>query len=88
VSPRGGKQFDVWAQVAFYSSLAFILPAATVGGYLLGSYLDRELHSAPALAVVLGILGATAGIYEVLRIVARAEKREGKENTDDGADPS
>jgi F0F1-type ATP synthase assembly protein I len=73
--PRQGKQFDLWSQVAFYSSLGFILPAATVGGYILGWYLDQRLGTEPALAVILGTLGAAAGIYEVLIIVTRANKR-------------
>jgi len=82
VFPRRGKQLNPWAQVAFYSSLGFILPVATVGGYFLGSHLDRWLHSAPALAVLLGIVGAAAGIYEVLKILMRAERRASGNNSD------
>lgn len=86
--PRRGKQVNLWAQVAFYSSLGFILPVATVGGYLLGWGLDEWLHTAPALAVLLGAMGAAAGIYEVLKIVMRAERRAGGNNSNNRPNPS
>jgi F0F1-type ATP synthase assembly protein I len=88
VSPRRGKQFDLWSQAAFYSSLGFILPAATVGGYVLGWYLDQRLHTEPALAVVLGILGAAAGIYEVVRILTQADKRGSGNDSENRSGPS
>jgi F0F1-type ATP synthase assembly protein I len=88
VFPRRGKQVDLWAQIAFYTSLGFILPVATVGGYILGWYLDQRLHTEPALAVVMGILGAAAGIYEVLRIVTRASQRASGDDSENRSDPS
>ena len=70
----------VWAQVAFYSSLGFILPAAALGGFGLGWVLDRWLHTSPLLAIVLGLAGVVAGVVEILQILTRAEKRgEGNE---------
>ena len=86
--PRRGKRLNPWAQVAFYSSLGFILPAATVGGYILGWGLDQWLHTGPGLAILLGLLGAAAGIYEVLKIVMRAERRAGRDNADNRSNPS
>lgn len=65
----------LWAQVGFYSGLGFILPSGAVGGFALGWFLDRYLHSSPILAVVLGLVGAGAGLIEILRILTRAEKR-------------
>lgn len=88
MSPPRGKQSDLWPQVAFYSSLGFILPVATVGGYILGWYLDQQLHTEPALAVVMGILGAAAGIYEVLRIVTRASQRASGDDSENRSGPS
>lgn len=72
---RMGKQADLWAQVAFYSSLGFILPAGAVGGYILGWLLDEWLHTRPVLGILMGFLGAAGGIAEILRILTREEKR-------------
>lgn len=70
------KLGDVWAKVAFYSGLGFILPGAIVGGVVLGYYMDRWLKTAPVLAIVMGALGAVAGFVEIFRLLARAERSE------------
>jgi F0F1-type ATP synthase assembly protein I len=71
-SPK--KSANLWAQVGLYTSLGFILPAAALVGSAGGWLLDRWLHTSPVLTVVLGFLGAAAGLTEVLRILGRAEK--------------
>ena len=78
------KQANLWAQVGFYSSLGFILPAAAVVGCAIGWFLDRWLHTSPILMVVLGFLGAAAGFLELLRILKRAEKDADRDNADAG----
>lgn len=75
MSPPPGRQSDLWAQVAYYASLGFILPAGAVVGYLLGWCLDRWLRTGPILAIVLGFAGAAAGFIEILSLLKRAEKR-------------
>lgn len=75
MSERPGKQSEMWAQVAFYTGLGFILPAGAVAGYFLGGLLDKWLHVGVALPVVMGFLGAAGGVVEVLRILTREEKR-------------
>lgn len=77
----------LWAQVGFYASLGFILPAAVVIGYAVGSLLDRWLHTAPFLALLLGFLGAAGGVVEILQILTRAEKRSDEESRGDGQSP-
>jgi F0F1-type ATP synthase assembly protein I len=79
--PRGGhmvgrpkKQANLWAQVGLYTSLGFILPAGAVVGIAVGWLLDRWLGTSPVLTVLLGFLGAAAGLIEILRILGRAEK--------------
>jgi F0F1-type ATP synthase assembly protein I len=69
-----GRLTSVWAQIGFYSSLGFIVPAGAVGGYLVGWALDGWLHTTPVLAIVMTLLGVASGIFEVLRILFRAEK--------------
>ena len=78
------KQANLWAQVGFYSSLGFILPAGAVVGCAIGWLLDRCLHTSPVLTVVMGFLGAGGGFLELLRILKRAEKDADRDNADAG----
>ena len=86
--PRQGKQADLWAQIGLYTSLGFIVPAGAVGGYVLGWALDESLHTAPVLSLVMAFIGAAGGIIEILRILARVEKRAGGNNSSTGPGPS
>jgi F0F1-type ATP synthase assembly protein I len=65
---------DVWSQVAFYTSLGFVIPASVVVGYGLGWLLDRRLHSQPVCALIGGFAGAVLGITEVIQTVLRKQK--------------
>ncbi|PYV33781.1 MAG: hypothetical protein DMG22_08515 [Acidobacteria bacterium] len=82
VPGRLGKQADIWAQVAYYSGLGFIIPAGAVGGFFLGWLLSGWLHTGPWLAVVMALAGVAGGLVEVLRILTRAEKRQSGKNSD------
>ena len=62
-----------WLQVGRYSQLAFMLPAGTVAGWLLGSALDRWLHTS-WISVVGLFLGIAAGMIELIRTVLRDTK--------------
>ena len=62
-----------WIQFGRYSQIAFMLPAGTVAGYLLGSLLDGWLGT-HWIAVVGLILGTAAGIIELIRTVSRDVK--------------
>jgi len=55
-------------QLANYSQLAFIFPAATVAGWLIGLALDHWLHTAWLYLAGL-ILGIVAGFVELIRTV-------------------
>ncbi len=67
------KQASLWAQIGFYTTLGFTIPASTVAGLFLGWWLDRELKTAPALILILGLAGAAGGVVEVLRVLKKAE---------------
>jgi F0F1-type ATP synthase assembly protein I len=62
-----------WVQVGRYSQLAFMLPAGTVAGWLLGSALDRWLHTS-WISIVGLFLGIAAGMIELIRTVLRDTK--------------
>lgn len=55
-------------QIARYSELAVIFPAATVVGWLVGAALDRWLHTTWLYLVGL-ILGIVAGFVALIRAV-------------------
>ena len=75
-----GKRMGLWEQVGFYSSLGFIVPAGAAGGFGLGWVLDRWLHTSPLFALILCVVGAGAGVIDLLRILTRAEKRDDKDD--------
>jgi ATP synthase protein I len=78
------KQTNLWAQVALYTSLGFILPASAIVGSAGGWLLDRWLGTTPILTVVLGFLGAAAGFIEILRILGQAEKDADRDHSNSG----
>jgi F0F1-type ATP synthase assembly protein I len=67
------RKTSPWVQFGRYSQLAFMLPAGTVAGWLLGSALDRWLHT--SWINVVGLLtGIAAGMIELIRTVSRDTK--------------
>jgi F0F1-type ATP synthase assembly protein I len=69
--PQRPNRENIWAQVAFYSSLGFIIPGSVVGGVLLGWFLDEHLRTYPILSIVGGVAGAVGGIIEIYQILTR-----------------
>ncbi len=67
------KKQNPWVQVGRYSQLALMLPAGTVVGWLVGSALDRWLHTS-WISVVGLFLGIAAGMIELIRTVLRDTK--------------
>ncbi len=72
--PGGDKKKNVWVQLARYSQLAFVLPAATVAGWLVGAALDRWLGTKWIFLVGL-LLGIAAGFVELVRTVTSSENK-------------
>ena len=71
-APADKKKFYV--QLAEYSQLAFILPACTVIGWLIGVGLDHWLHTTWLYLAGL-LLGIGAGFVELLRTALKSEKK-------------
>ncbi len=67
------KKKNPWVQVARYSELALLLPAGTVVGWLLGSVLDRWLHTS-WIGVVGLLAGTSGGLIQVIRTISRDTK--------------
>ena len=71
-SPNSEKR-SFWIAMARYSQLAFVLPAATAMGWILGALADRWLHT--TWLYLLGLLlGIGAGFVELVRAAIRSEK--------------
>jgi F0F1-type ATP synthase assembly protein I len=61
-------------QLANYSQLAFIFPAATVAGWLIGLALDHWLHTTWLYLAGL-IFGIIAGFVELIRTVTSSDSK-------------
>jgi F0F1-type ATP synthase assembly protein I len=72
-NPQDKDQQSVWVQLAKYSQLAFIFPAATVAGWLVGVALDHWLHTTWLYLLGL-ILGIIAGFVELIRAAVSNSK--------------
>ena len=59
-----------WVQVGNYAQLAFLFPAATLVGWLIGVALDKWLHTTWLYIVGL-LLGILAGFVELIKTVAK-----------------
>jgi len=68
------KERSTWVQMAKYSQLAFVFPAATVAGWLIGVALDRWLHTTWLYIAGL-IVGIIAGFVELIRAALSSESK-------------
>lgn len=58
---------NFYRQLARYSDLVFILPAAMGVGFGLGYILDLWWQTSPWMSLTLTLLGAAAGFYQVVK---------------------
>ena len=65
----------LWLQLARYSQLGLVLPAATIVGWLVGVGLDKWLHTTWLYLAGL-LLGIVAGFVELIRTVTSSESDE------------
>ncbi len=72
--PGDAEQRSLWLQIARYSQLALVLPAATLVGWLIGAGLDRWLHTKWLYLVGL-LVGIAAGFVELIRTVMSSESK-------------
>jgi ATP synthase protein I len=67
------RKENFWVQVARYSEVAMVFPAAVVVGWFVGTALDRWLHT--SWLYLFGVLlGAVAGFAELIRVAIRDSK--------------
>jgi F0F1-type ATP synthase assembly protein I len=70
------RKRNFMVQVGEYTSLAFLLPAATFVGYLIGYLLDRAFGT-DFLYIPFLILGIAAGFIQLIRQVQRDTRDDG-----------
>ena len=70
---RNGGDKNVWVQIAKYSQMALVLPAAVVVGLIIGAALDRWLKTSYWTLIGL-LLGCVAGFTELIRAIIRVSK--------------
>ncbi len=64
--------------LARLSAIITILPASMAAGWIIGYYLvDQNLHVFPWGSLVLTLLGAGAGFFEIVRILMPGRKQNG-----------
>jgi F0F1-type ATP synthase assembly protein I len=68
------KDRSTWIQMAKYSQLAFVFPAATIAGWLIGVALDRWLHTTWLYIAGL-IVGIIAGFVELIRAALSSDSK-------------
>jgi F0F1-type ATP synthase assembly protein I len=73
-SPQSSNR-SFFVTLARYSQLAFVLPAATFVGYIIGWLLDRWLHTTWLYLAGL-IVGIIAGFVELIRTVVKDEGKD------------
>ena len=67
-----GANQSGWAQLGRVTQLAFILPVASVIGWLLGTGLDHWLHRT-WIGIVGLILGSFAGLFNLVQTVRKSD---------------
>lgn len=71
-------------QVLLAMELPFVMIGSVLAGGGLGYLIDHYAHTAPVFMLVGGGAGLAAGIWEVIRNLSSAEKREKKRNGANG----
>ncbi len=70
---EGPGKKNPWVQMGDYAQLAFVFPAATVIGWLIGAALDHWLHTTWIYLAGL-ILGIVAGFVQLFRTAIKDSK--------------
>jgi F0F1-type ATP synthase assembly protein I len=73
-SPSPKRPQTSASQLAMVMELPVIMIGSVVIGGGAGYLLDQKLHTAPIFALILGLLGFGAGIWEIVRRLSRSEK--------------
>ena len=63
------------AYLALFSEIGLIILVTTLGGSLVGYWVDKQLNSVPVFVLVGLLIGLTAGARAVYRLITRFRAR-------------
>ena len=67
-----------YSRMGRLSSIIFLLPSSMAAGWILGYFLvDRYFSSYPWGSLSLTLIGAVAGLYEVIKILIQDQRSKG-----------
>ena len=72
ISPDASRAFAV----AWALPFEFVVPMVLGGG--IGYFLDRWLHTKPALLIVFGLLGLAIGVRNLVKSASLLDKKDGE----------
>ncbi len=76
---EGTRSGSTMKGLARLSAIITILPASMAAGWIIGYYLvDKTLHTFPWGSLVLTLLGAGAGFFEIVKILIPGHKQDGR----------
>lgn len=73
--PEQDERPRLYALLAHYSSLLFLLPACLLLGLVLGRLLDGYLSTSPWLTAVGLLLGLAAGFLQLFRTIGSGRRK-------------
>jgi F0F1-type ATP synthase assembly protein I len=65
------KENEAYRIIGVVGSFGFTTAGAVAGGYFLGSYLDKKLHTYPWLMLLFMILGTVASFIEFFKVTKK-----------------
>ncbi|MBI4719874.1 MAG: AtpZ/AtpI family protein [Chitinivibrionia bacterium] len=69
-------------QVGLLTTIPLLLAVSPLIGFFMGRFLDRKLHTEPALSIVFLIIGFVAGARQVANVVRKADADYKKKDSD------
>lgn len=60
-------------QLGIATTIPFVMLAAPAVGYVIGTWLDGRLGTAPTLRAVFVLLGVAAGVYETIQLIRKLQ---------------
>jgi F0F1-type ATP synthase assembly protein I len=67
-------KYDWFRQVALLTGIPLVLMAGPLCGYFIGHYADIFLNTDPWLMIFFTVMGAIAGVREMIRLIKRASE--------------
>ncbi|TCP55629.1 F0F1-type ATP synthase assembly protein I [Tumebacillus sp. BK434] len=67
---KHGEKNEAWRAFGLVSAIGLDLAICTIGGTVLGNWLDGWLGTSPWLLLLGIMLGLTAGIYGITKLIA------------------